>query len=142
MWGALSDERTGLSFTVAAGPCQRSHSLVRAPLDSRPYFTVSDLRLPISSPHTTRRVTVEVFDPASTRIYCLGRPSCLQDNTSARTIEKSQPLYCYGRVFTAKLHSNGRGTDSKENSLCIMYPCLQFHCLETECITPFHCCVT
>jgi hypothetical protein len=34
----------------------------------RPYFTVSDLRLPFSSPPTTRRVTVEVFDPASTRV--------------------------------------------------------------------------
>jgi hypothetical protein len=31
MWGALSDERTGLSFTIAAGPSQRSHSPVRAP---------------------------------------------------------------------------------------------------------------
>jgi hypothetical protein len=68
MWGALSDGRTGLSFTIAAGPCQRSHSLVRAPLDSRPYFTVSDLRLQISSPPRTRRVTVEVFDPDSTRV--------------------------------------------------------------------------
>jgi hypothetical protein len=80
MWGALSDERTGLSFTIAAGPSQRSHSLVRAPLDSRPYFTVSDLRLPISSPPTTRRVTVEVFDPASTRVspphFC--RNPCLK----------------------------------------------------------------
>jgi hypothetical protein len=26
MLGALSDERTGLSFTIAAGPHQRSHS--------------------------------------------------------------------------------------------------------------------
>jgi hypothetical protein len=26
MWGALSDERTGLSFTIAAGPPQHSHS--------------------------------------------------------------------------------------------------------------------
>jgi hypothetical protein len=26
MWGALSDERTGLSFTIAAGARQRSHS--------------------------------------------------------------------------------------------------------------------
>jgi hypothetical protein len=40
----------------------------RVPWDSRPYFTVSDLRLPFSSPPTTRRVTVEVFDPASTRV--------------------------------------------------------------------------
>jgi hypothetical protein len=38
MWGALSDERTGLSFTIAAGLRQRSHSRVRVPWDSRPYF--------------------------------------------------------------------------------------------------------
>jgi hypothetical protein len=29
MWGALSDERTGLLFTIAAGPRQRSHFRVR-----------------------------------------------------------------------------------------------------------------
>jgi hypothetical protein len=29
MWDALSDERTGLSFTISAGPRQRSHSRVR-----------------------------------------------------------------------------------------------------------------
>jgi hypothetical protein len=43
MWGALSDERTGL-FTIAAGPRQHSHSWVRVPLDSWLYFTVSDIR--------------------------------------------------------------------------------------------------
>jgi hypothetical protein len=53
-------------FIYAAGPCQRNLSLVRVPWISRPYFTVSHLRLPFSSPPTTRRVTVEVFDPAST----------------------------------------------------------------------------
>jgi hypothetical protein len=67
--GALSDERTGLSFTIAAESSQRNHSRVRVSWDSRPYFTVSDLRLPFSSPPTTRRVTVEIFDPASTRVY-------------------------------------------------------------------------
>jgi hypothetical protein len=34
MWGALSDESTGLSFTIAAGPRQRSHSRVLVQLDS------------------------------------------------------------------------------------------------------------
>jgi hypothetical protein len=68
LWGALYDERSGLSFICASGPCQRSLSRVQVPWDSRPYFTVSDLRLPFSSPPTTRRVTVEVFDPASTRV--------------------------------------------------------------------------
>jgi hypothetical protein len=32
MWGALSDERTGLPFTIAAGPPQCNHSWVRVPL--------------------------------------------------------------------------------------------------------------
>jgi hypothetical protein len=42
----LSDERIGLSFAIAAGPRQRSHSQVRAPRDSWPHFTVSDSILP------------------------------------------------------------------------------------------------
>jgi hypothetical protein len=61
--GALSDERTDLSFTIATGPRQRSHSRVWVPWDSWPYFTVSDSRLSFLSPPTTRRVTVEVFTP-------------------------------------------------------------------------------
>jgi hypothetical protein len=69
MWGALSDEKTGLSFTIAADPRQRSHSRVRVPFDSWPYFTVPDSRLPFSPPPTTRKATVEVFDPASTWDY-------------------------------------------------------------------------
>jgi hypothetical protein len=30
-WGALTGERSGMSFTIAAGPRQRSHSRVRVP---------------------------------------------------------------------------------------------------------------
>jgi hypothetical protein len=70
IWGALSDERTGLSFITVAGPRQRSHSRVRVPWYSRPYVTASDSRLPFSPPPTTRRATVEVFDPSS--LYSLG----------------------------------------------------------------------
>jgi hypothetical protein len=65
LWGALSDERTGVSFVYVAGPFQRSLSRVQVPWDLRPYFTVSDLRLPFLSAPTTRRVMVEVFEPAS-----------------------------------------------------------------------------
>jgi hypothetical protein len=35
LWSALSDERTGLSFVYAAGPCQRSLSQVRVQWDLR-----------------------------------------------------------------------------------------------------------
>jgi hypothetical protein len=66
MWGALSDERIGLSFTIAAGPRQHRQFLVQVSWDLCLYFTVSDSRLPFSSPPATRRATVEVFDPAST----------------------------------------------------------------------------
>jgi hypothetical protein len=38
IWGALSDETTGLSFAIASGPSQSSHSRVRVPWDSRPYL--------------------------------------------------------------------------------------------------------
>jgi hypothetical protein len=75
-WGALSHERTGLSFVCATGPCQRSLSRVLVPWDLRPYFTVSDLRLPVLSPPTTRRVMVEVFDPASTRVTLNQQLNC------------------------------------------------------------------
>jgi hypothetical protein len=68
IWGALSHERTGLSYVIATGPRQRCHFRVRVPWNSRPYFTVSDSRLPFSSPPTTRMASVEVFDPASTRV--------------------------------------------------------------------------
>jgi hypothetical protein len=67
MWGALSYERMGLLFTVAAGPRQLSHSRVRVLWDSRQYFTVLDSRLHFSLTPTTPRAMVEVFDPASTR---------------------------------------------------------------------------
>jgi hypothetical protein len=43
MWGALSDEWTGLSFTGAAGPRQLSHSWVRA-RGTRDHILLSQIR--------------------------------------------------------------------------------------------------
>jgi hypothetical protein len=36
----------GLPFTIAAAPRQRSHSWIRVPRESWPYFAVTDSRLP------------------------------------------------------------------------------------------------
>jgi hypothetical protein len=38
LWGALSDERTGLSLVYAAGPCQHSLSQVQVPWYSQPFL--------------------------------------------------------------------------------------------------------
>jgi hypothetical protein len=80
---SLSNERAVLSFTSSADPHYHSLSWVRVPWDWRRYFTVSDSRIPISSPPTTRRVTVEVFYPAST-----GYLSCFWFR---RSWERTQP---------------------------------------------------
>jgi hypothetical protein len=85
LWGALSDERTGLSFVYAVGPCRRSLSRARVPRDSRPYFTVSDLRVPFSSPPATSCGTVFTAS----------------DIESARTHRK-HGLYCWRNLFTAR----------------------------------------
>jgi hypothetical protein len=124
--GGPSDERTGLSFVYAAGLCQRSLSRVRVPWDSRSYFTVSDLRLPFSSPPTTRGVTVEVFDPASTRVNPLAMTTVVgyslyshgADPSTENTSVAQQWIYANHLetascdtfsivAFTAPSHSNG-----------------------------------
>jgi hypothetical protein len=58
----------GSVFCMCRWPLPAQSFSVLVPWDLRPYFTASDLRLPFSSPPTTRRVTVEVLDPASTRV--------------------------------------------------------------------------
>jgi hypothetical protein len=44
MWGALSNERTGLSFTNAPGPCQRSHFRLRLSRGTRDHILLSQIR--------------------------------------------------------------------------------------------------
>jgi hypothetical protein len=103
----------GLSFIYAAGPRQRSLSRVRVPWDSWPYFTVSDLRLPFSSLPTTRRVTVEVYEPVSTRVtlencYCelfINSSFAMRENALivasllTRSLDPS-PLFRYPSVYS------------------------------------------
>jgi hypothetical protein len=120
--GALSDEMTSLSVVYAAAPCQRSLSRVRVPWYSQSYLTLSNLRLPFSSPSTTRRITVEVFDPASTRVlnlFCL-----LLSLYSLRTDHTENSPHCCRGVFTATLHSSGRCANRIENAVLLVLPCV------------------
>jgi hypothetical protein len=93
MWGAVPDERVGLSFTIAAGPRQRRHSRVRVPWDSRPYFTLSDSIFLFSSPRTSHRAEVEIFEPASTREcpFFFFFFSSVPEVGSGRTVCRSPP---------------------------------------------------
>jgi hypothetical protein len=84
-------QEDGSVFCMCRWPLPAQSFLVLVPWDLRPHFTVSDLRLPFSSPPTTRRVTVEVFDPASTRVYILLIRALLH-NHFARTTQKTEPL--------------------------------------------------
>jgi hypothetical protein len=126
----LSDEWTGLSFVYAAGPCQSSISWVRVPWDSRPCITVSDLRLPFSSPPTTRRVTVDVFDPASTRVLPSQLP-CLLLITSRYGPHRKHSSPIVGSnccIIKSMLPSNGNVSTEPLTRNC---RCLQSRCLAT-----------
>jgi hypothetical protein len=92
MWGVLSDERTDLSFAIATWSGLRSHSRVWVPWDSRPHFIVSDSRLPDLSPPTTRRVSVDVFDHASTRVMSISSQSQIEGQSYVTT--DGQPPVC------------------------------------------------
>jgi hypothetical protein len=110
-WGSLSDERVGLSLVYAAGHRQRSLSGVRVIWDSWPYFTVSDLRLPFSSLPTTRRVMVEVFEPASTSwLTYIG--------TTRTTHYRKTYVYPASPLARWLLPSNGLGTDLEKTPAC------------------------
>jgi hypothetical protein len=139
----FSDERMGLSFTIATGPRQRRHSRVRDPRDSWPYFTVSDSRpsptwrakspylyppgtrrpsytprhwVPFSSPSTTRRATVEEFEPAFTRAS--NYPAY---NVSARTTKKTHFFYfCIGGRFRGKVPTEPLLRNGSHNPVVLM----------------------
>jgi hypothetical protein len=66
IWGALSDERTGLSFTIAADLRTAQSFSGPSPVELATIFYCLRFETSFSSPPTTRWATVEAFDPAST----------------------------------------------------------------------------
>jgi hypothetical protein len=140
LWDALSEERTGLSFVYAAGPRQHSLSLVQIPWDSWPSCTVSDLRLPFPSPPTTRRVTVEVSDPASTRMTIWNITSVALYRLRTDQEQKTR-FYCCARIIAPwTSHVTPIRYCWSVTSCACVKVCLPSRNLETDFVTPlFHC---
>jgi hypothetical protein len=123
MWGALSDERTDLLFTTASGPHQRSHFGPESRGTRDHIFPSQIQRLPFSSPPTTRRATVEVFEPASTRETTRLITSLAYNGTDR--VENTDPLamqlslsdgVTYSTVTCAAI-----GTDCAENTTSLLF---------------------
>jgi hypothetical protein len=87
IWGTVSDERTNLSFTIAAGPRQRSHSQVRVLWDSTTIFYC--LRFKTS-------LFVPSYDSADDWIYWLSQYNHLPNKTtvSNNTLILCLPIRC------------------------------------------------
>jgi hypothetical protein len=113
--GVISDERTGLSFTIAADPRQRSHSRVHVLWDSRAYFTVTDSRLPFR--HLLRLAGLRwrystpppdgIFNGASrltSSLYNLGTDSI--ENSASNNLGYYVRIRCNGNVFIEYLTRN------------------------------------
>jgi hypothetical protein len=124
----------GLSLKISAGPRQHSHSWVRVPRDSWPYFTPQirdspnlECQVPVlitpgigwpsftprhwvtfSSLPTTRRATVEVFEPAS---HCTILTNCPAYNIWHRSHIKHRSSVAVSIVACAAI-----GADRAENA--------------------------
>jgi hypothetical protein len=143
MWGALSDEIRRLPLTIAASPRQRSHSRVRVLRHSRPYFTVSDLRLPnlegqVPVVITTSNRVDQLYPrhfrrllrlaglrrryshppPHGFYIHCPVAPIVFKI-TSRHGLRRKDSIYCWS-VFIAPSHSNGRSAEHIENTTSLL----------------------
>jgi hypothetical protein len=87
----------GSVFCICCWPSPGSLSRVRVPWDSWSCFTVSDLRLPFSSPPTTRRVRWRYSTPPP-HGYKLVNLIVSKKNSSARTTLITPFFYCCPRV--------------------------------------------
>jgi hypothetical protein len=93
MWGILSDEKTDLSFTIAAGPRQRSRSRIRVPWDSGQYFI-----LWFGTPPTWSAMPPNLYQPE------IRWPSYITPGTGFLFVA-SYNSQGYGRGILTRLHA-------------------------------------
>jgi hypothetical protein len=118
----------GLSFTIAVGPRQRSHSRVRVPWDSWLYFTVSESHwsqsqsylttgglLPISSSHRRTSAPYRTSDRTAQKTPFLTNFSIVASR-----------LRCHGNLFIEPLPSKGRLFWLHYSSLQSLYHSIMF----------------
>jgi hypothetical protein len=77
MWGALSDDRTGLSFTISSGSRQRSHSRVRVPrlhTGLKYLISVKSLRVKLSMLHRYEDLSAVVTKSSVSGMHRRVRP--------------------------------------------------------------------
>jgi hypothetical protein len=98
--GALSDERTGLSFVYGAGPCQRSLSRVRVTWDSWPYFTVSDLRLPFYLQQKTPFPFIYLNNTSIVTYIFVAAVTCLPTRCLAMNVYSGSAIPAFRRIRT------------------------------------------
>jgi hypothetical protein len=131
-WCTFSEERMGLSFTISAGPRQRSHSGVKSPAALMAIFCCLRFetsptwrarfpylyppgtgwlsytprhRVPFLLPPTTRRVTVVVYEPAFTHGW-LRETELLNDwrFTANQFVLGQSPLRLTAKIFFSIEH--------------------------------------
>jgi hypothetical protein len=101
---APSLTRGWVCLLYATGPCQRSLSQVRVPWYSRPYFTVSDLRLVLLVP--TREVTgsISAWVPTKLAAVLCDSPQFLQENSGIMLTFISRPFPSISFPFNFNNH--------------------------------------
>jgi hypothetical protein len=98
--------------------------------------------VPFSSPTTTRRATMEVFEPASTRVELSNSSTIFSYILSVRTTHRKHVSCVRLRVHWS-VGSAGSGADDIENTphlLLHVGSCLQSCCLATRWSNPLHYC--
>jgi hypothetical protein len=99
-----SDLEDGSVFYICCWPLPVQSFSGPSPLGLVTMFCCLSFDTSFSSPPTTRRVMVEVFDPVSTRSLVTSLISLPHGP------HRKHSLYCWN-IFTEALHSNGRGAD-------------------------------